>query len=295
MYGRYIRYTSMSLLLLALTAGSFSAVSSQETAPKSKRPISQRHRDPSGFPWPAGAKAAVSLSFDDGLASQINNAVPLLDSFQVKATFYAQPDSLVEQLELWQQAMASGHEIGNHSLGHPCTGNFAWVRYDGVALESYTLERMRDELQQANDDFDRLIGTRPTSFAYPCGQTFVGRGLETRSYVPLVAEMFQTGRRWLDETSNAPAHFDPSQVMSMRMDREDFDTVRRMIERAKRSENWLVLAGHSVREANDWGTDLQMLRELLAYGADPANGIWIAPVTEVATFIVEERAKRQSR
>jgi hypothetical protein len=36
-----------------------------------------------------------------------------------------------------------------------------------------------------------------------------------------------------------------------------------------------------------------MLRELLAYATDPANGVWVAPVSEVATFIARERAARE--
>ena len=285
-----------SLLALLLAAGIVSCASTRERAQTpSKRPLSERHRDPSGFPWPNGAKAALSLTFDDGRSSQVIRAVPVLDSSDVQATFYAHPDSLLAEHELWQKAVASGHEIGNHTMGHPCTGNFAWVRYDGVVLESYDLDRMRTELLQANDEIEKAVGVRPVSFAYPCGQTFVGRGRDTRSYVPLVARIFQTGRRWLDETSNAPDHFDPAQVMSMRMDGEDFRTVRRMIERAKRSENWLVLAGHSVRDSatSRWGTNLGMLRELLAYAQDPANGVWIAPVSEVASFIARERAARE--
>jgi len=280
------------ILALFLVAGMTSYLSAQQL---NQRPRSGRYLDPSGFPWPDGVKAALSLTFDDGRSSQVTHAVPLLDSFNVKATFYAQPENLLEELELWQKAVASGHEIGNHTIGHPCTGNFAWVRYEGVALESYDLDRMRAELLQANDEIEKLLGVRPVSFAYPCGQTYVGRGRDTKSYVPLIAELFQTGRRWLDETSNAPDHFDPAQVMSMRMDGEDFSTVRRMIERTKRNENWLVLAGHGVGDSDSsrWGTNLGMLRELLAYAQDPDNGVWLAPVSEVASFIAKEQAARE--
>ncbi|MFT7696376.1 MAG: peptidoglycan/xylan/chitin deacetylase (PgdA/CDA1 family), partial [Candidatus Latescibacterota bacterium] len=168
------------------------------SASASAQQPSQRNFDPSGFPWPNGAKMALSLTFDDGRSSQVTDAVPVLDSLSVKATFYAQPENLQEELALWQQAAAAGHEFGNHTIGHPCTGNFAWVRYDGVVLESYDLDRMRAEIVQANDEIEELLGIRPTSFAYPCGQTYVGRGSDTKSYVPLVAELFQTGRRWLD-------------------------------------------------------------------------------------------------
>jgi len=274
----------LALLLVLLIVSYGSAQQSNQ------RSRSERHLDPSNFPWPDDAKMALSLTFDDGRSSQVTDGVPVLDSFDVKVTFYAQPENLVEELELWRKAVASGHEFGNHTIGHPCTGNFAWVRYDNVALESYDLDRIRAEVLQANDKIEGLLGVRPVSFAYPCGQTYVGRGINTKSYVPLIAELFQTGRRWLDETSNAPDHFDPAQVMAMRMDGEDFSTIRRRIERTKRNGNWLVLAGHGVGESTRWGTDLGMLRELLAYVQEPSNGVWIAPVSEVASFIRSEQA-----
>ena len=278
------------ILVLLLVSVMVSYASAEQS---NKRPRSERHLDPSGFPWPNGAKMALSLTFDDGRASQVTDGVPVLDAFGVKVTFYAQPENLLEELELWQKAVASGHEFGNHTIGHPCTGNFAWVRYDDVVLESYDIDRMRAEVLQANDEIEALLGVRPVSFAYPCGQTYVGRGTNTKSYVPLIAELFQTGRRWLDETTNAPAHFDPAQVMAMRMDGEDFSTIRRFIERTKRNENWLVLAGHGIGDSTRWGTNLGMLRELLAYVQEPDNGVWIAPVSEVASFIAKEQATRK--
>ena len=281
------QFRTGSLLALLLIGTTISTVDAKQN--RQSRP-SQRHLEPSGFPWPNGAEMALSLTFDDGRPSQVTHAIPLLDSFGVKATFYSQPKNVRNELAGWRQAVAGGHEIGNHTVGHPCTGNFAWVRYDGVVLESYDLERMRAEIVQANDEIEEMLGVRPVSFAYPCGQTYVGRGRDTRSYVPLVAEIFQTGRRWLDETSNAPDHFDTAQVMAMRMDGEDFEGVQRMIERTKHNGNWLVLAGHGVGDNPRWGTNLDMLEELLAYARDPTNRMWIAPVAEVATYIADIQA-----
>lgn len=45
------------------------------------------------FQWPSGFKCAVSLTFDDGLPSQLKVAVPLLDRYGVKATFYVNPSA----------------------------------------------------------------------------------------------------------------------------------------------------------------------------------------------------------
>jgi len=286
-YRSGIKLGSLLALLVWSTVSESDAIENRQSRP------AQRQLDPSGFPWPNGAEMALSLTFDDGRPSQVTHAIPLLDAFDVKATFYSQPENLRNELAGWRRAVAVGHEIGNHTVGHPCTGNFAWVRYDGVVLESYDLERMRAEIVQANDEIEEMLGVRPVSFAYPCGQTYVGRGRDTRSYVPLVAELFQTGRRWLDETSNAPDHFDTAQVMAMRMDGEDFAAVQRMVERARHSGNWLVLAGHGVGDNPRWGTQLDMLKDLLAYAQNPDKRVWIAPVTEVATFIAEQQAARK--
>ena len=286
-YRSGIKLGSLLALLVWSTVSESDAIENRQSRP------AQRHLDPSGFPWPNGAEMALSLTFDDGRPTQVTHAIPLLDAFDVKATFYSQPENLRNELAGWRRAVAVGHEIGNHTVGHPCTGNFAWVRYDGVVLESYDLERMRAEIVQANDEIEEMLGVRPVSFAYPCGQTYVGRGRDTRSYVPLVAELFQTGRRWLDETSNAPDHFDTAQVMAMRMDGEDFAAVQRMVERARHSGNWLVLAGHGVGDNPRWGTQLDMLKDLLAYAQNPDNRVWIAPVTEVATFIADQQAARK--
>ena len=41
-----------------------------------------------GFHWPGGARAAVSLTYDDGLDSQIAHAAPALDAAGLKGTFF---------------------------------------------------------------------------------------------------------------------------------------------------------------------------------------------------------------
>ena len=154
---------------------------------------------PAEFSWPQGARAAVSLSFDDARASQVDVGLDLLNRLGAKATFYVVPVRMEQRLEGWKRLAAGGYEIGNHSSRHPCTGNFQWSR--DAALEDYTLARMRRELIETNRRIEEMLGVKPVTFAYPCGQTFVGRGRETRSYVPVVAELFLIGRTWLDETA----------------------------------------------------------------------------------------------
>lgn len=240
------------------------------------------------FTWPEGKRAAVSLSFDDGRLSQVDVGTPLFDRYGVKATFFVVPSSAEERLTGWKKAVAAGHEIGNHSLVHPCTGNFPWARQK--ALEDYTLEKMHQELVKANGRIQELLGVTPETFAYPCGQTFVGRGLDTKSYVPVVAELFVAGRGWLDEGPNDPSYCDLAQVMGMEMDEKDFEQILAVLENAKETGQWVVLAGHDIGEEGRQTTRVAMLEKLLPYVRDPANGFWVATVGEIAKYIKQHRS-----
>ena len=70
------------------------------------------------FTWPGGKAWALSFSFDDARRSQIETGVPLFDREGIKATFYVMPTSLESNLGMWKDALATGHEIGNHSYHH---------------------------------------------------------------------------------------------------------------------------------------------------------------------------------
>ncbi len=240
-------------------------------------------QDKSTFTWPEGKQIAISLSFDDARASQVDAGTALLDQYGVKGTFYVVPNSVKQRLEGWKKAVASGHEIGNHSFNHPCTGNFPWSKQK--AIENYTLKQMRNELILANKDIKELLGVEAEVFAYPCGQTYIGRGENTKSYVPVVSKLFLSGRGWLDEGPNAPQFCDLAQLTGMEMDGKDFDQILPLIENARKSGAWLVLAGHEMGASGNQTTRLSMLKQLIEYAQNPANGIWIAPVGTVAKYI----------
>ena len=239
------------------------------------------------FSWPVGKEAAISLSFDDGRYSQVEGGTAFLDSLNTKATFYVLPGAVNERLEGWKKAVAGGHEIGNHSLHHPCSGNFLWAR--NHALENYTLDSMELELTQANDLIQKQLGVRPNVFAYPCGQKFVGRGSNTKSYVPLVARMFVTGRGFLEETPNDPSFTDFAQITGIDMDGKDFEQILPFLQQATKNGQWVVLAGHEMGDGGAQTTRLAMLRKLIAYAQDPTNKIWIAPVGTIANYIQQQR------
>jgi len=242
------------------------------------------------FNWPDGKRAAVSLSFDDARPSEIDNGLEILDRYGVKATFYVLPFNVEKRLAGWKKAVANGHEIGNHTLTHPCSGNYLWVR---TALENCTLEIIEQDIEEANVAIERLLGVRPTTFAYPCGQAFVSRGTEIKSYVPVVAEKFAVGRNVGDQCLNTPTFCDLAQVYSIELDGLDFEQARQFIDRAVENGQWLIFYGHEVNPSGPQTVRTETLEAICKYASDPANGLWIDRVDVIARYIAQQRQKPQ--
>jgi peptidoglycan/xylan/chitin deacetylase (PgdA/CDA1 family) len=244
---------------------------------------------PAVFSWPDGRRGALSLTFDDARESQIDVGIALLQEHGVRATFYVLPDDVRKRVAGWRAALAAGHEIGNHSSTHPCTGNFAFSR--GNALEDYTLERLERDVTEASLFVSRELGGEPSGFAYPCGQTFVGRGEGARSYVPIVARLFHTGRLYMGEDSNDPAFCDLAQLLGVNLDGLTFEEVRPLLDKTAAEGRWLILAGHEIGEVGPQTTRAATLAAICRHAKDPANGLWVDTVEAVAAHVRRRRAK----
>lgn len=242
------------------------------------------------FAWPEGRDLALSLSFDDSRTSQVDVGAAVFERLGGKATFYVNPPAVEKRLEGWRKMVAAGHEIGSHSIRHPCSGNFPFSR--DRALDDYTIEKMRAELAETKVVLRRQLGVDAESFAYPCGQKYVGRGRETKSYVPVVFELHTSGRGWLDEAPNDPGYVDMAQLTGMEMDGKEFEQILPLIEKARKDGHWLILAGHEINQGGNQTTRVSLLEKLLPYANNPANRIWLAPVGTVAKYVREKRAKQ---
>ncbi len=241
-----------------------------------------------GFRWPDGVRAAVSFSFDDARRSQAEVGLDLLAAAGVKATFYVSPHLVDERPDAWKRAVAEGHEIGNHTLNHPCSGNFPFAREK--ALESYTLDRIEADMLDANAAIAERLGVTPTTFAYPCGQAFVGRGEGVRSYVPLVARHFRAGRGFLMEAHNDPGFCDPAYLFCMDSDRRSFQELSDLVERAVGEAGWLIFGGHEIGpDGARQTTSADALARLCEQFAAPGSDIWVDTVSAVAEHIHRQR------
>lgn len=226
----------------------------------------------------------MSLTFDDARLSQVDVGIPVLDRHGIRGTFYVLPGNMRRRLRGWRAAVARGHEIGNHTVNHPCTGTFAWVKPEN-ALERYTLARMEAELLRANLELREALGVRPTSFAYCCCQTFVGTGAQVRSYVPLVAKHFAVGRSGVSDAHNRPGRVDLAQVWSSAIDNRTFAEVRALIDAAVADGGWLVLVGHEVgRAGGTLTTTAAVLARVCAHLAARPE-IWTDTVSAIGQHV----------
>jgi len=242
------------------------------------------------FDWPNGYRAAVSLSFDDARRSQIDTGLSLLNRLGVKATFFVLPGGVRRRLEGWKQAVAQGHEIGNHTITHPCTGNYDFSRNN--ALENYDMRRIAGEIDGANADIEKLVGIKPEVFAYPCGQKFVGTGIDVQSYVPLIAQRFIVGRSYFSESPNDPAIVDLAQAMGTSFDDMDFSHMKEVVDETINQGRWVIFVGHEIGERGSESTDTGALEALSRYLKDPKNGIWLGTVGEIGSYINHHRASK---
>lgn len=122
--------------------------------------------------WPKNRKAAIVLTYDDALRSQLTNAVPQLLKSGIKATFYLTSDIDSSSIPQWRKLAKKGYELGNHTLYHPCS-----VTEDNlVKSEGYTIYKIVREIEITDRFLYAVDGKTKRTFAYPCTETFVGGG-----------------------------------------------------------------------------------------------------------------------
>jgi peptidoglycan/xylan/chitin deacetylase (PgdA/CDA1 family) len=206
----------------------------------------------------------------------------------LKASFYVSPDRLLARREQWKDVAGSGHEIGSHTLNHPCSGNFDFSRES--ALEEYTLAQMEEELKRSDSLIEELINVTPLTFAYPCGQTYVGRGSGTESYVPLIAQRYLAGRIYMSETCNVPGFLDLAQLFASPFDTAPLEVMIGLIEAALDEGGWIIFCGHDVEVGGSQSIDTAKLAGVCDYLAANRARIWTDPVCAIAEYIRTNRS-----
>ncbi len=236
-----------------------------------------------------GKKAAVVITYDDAIDEHLNNAIPVLDSLGLKATFYITgfSNSMQKRLNDWKRIAANGHELGNHTLYHPCTGGAGreWVRPD-YDLRNYTIKRILDETRATNLLLQSMDGKTKRTFAFTCGDTKIG----DTSFADLLKNDF-VAMRGVRPLMHPVGEIQLDNVDCYGVNGESGDQLVTWAKQAVESNSLLVILFHGVGGGNGLDVSLSAHRQFLQYLKQHEKEIWVAPMIEVAEYVKKYQAK----
>lgn len=226
-------------------------------------------------------KCTVCLTYDDALNVHLDNVVPVLDSLALKGTFYLSGyfPAFRERVAEWKSVAAKGHELGNHTLFHPCTGKLPgreWVKPD-YDLGNYTMQRLLDEIKMANSLLEAIDGKTKRSFAYPCGDTKIG----DVSYIDEIRNDFVAARGVKGEMPRID-EIDLFNVGSYVVSGQSAEELIDLVKQAMPKNALIVFLFHGVGGEHSLDISLSDHRKLLHFLKQNEKDIWIAPFIEIA-------------
>ncbi|MBN1116899.1 MAG: polysaccharide deacetylase family protein [Bacteroidales bacterium] len=238
-----------------------------------------------------GKKCAVVLTYDDALNVHLDNVIPCLDSFGINGTFYiiGESEILRERLPEWKTAAANGHELGNHSLTHPCDGGKngrSWVSKESD-LRSYSVHRAVNEIRITNTLLYAIDGKTERTFAYPCADKYI----DTVAFYNELGDEFP-GARGVYSKMQHLSDVDLSDIPSYMIMDKSADYMINLVKEAQDTHTLLVFLFHGVGGEHNINVSLEEHNKLVHYLVENEDEIWIAPLVDVAKYIKEEQENK---
>ncbi|KAB7729933.1 polysaccharide deacetylase family protein [Rudanella paleaurantiibacter] len=240
-------------------------------------------------PW-NGRKSAVVLTYDDAINEHFTNALPALDSLGLKGTFYITDIAgmLEKQIPQWRKAAANGHELGNHTVTHPCEGGRPGREFvkPETDLTRYSIQRIQTDVRTMNALLFAVDGKTERTFAYPCGDMSVG-GIH---YLKGIESMF-VGARGVAPSIRSAANVDLLNINSLMINGQTADQLIAQVKQAQEKQGLLVFLFHGVGGGHGLNVSNEAHRQLLRYLKGAETDIWVAPMVDVAQFIKTQQVK----
>jgi peptidoglycan/xylan/chitin deacetylase (PgdA/CDA1 family) len=228
------------------------------------------------LPW-AGFSSAVSYTFDDSQPSQIEH-FPALAATGVRMTFYVNSSgkSQAGYVATWQEAIALGHEIGNHTVNH-CHADLADC--------SGALETLDREIDDCSSYIVNELGQPSVwTFAYPFGDT---------GYQSSASSRFLLSRGVASGTVAPSGSTSPHELPVIpAAGGESAAVFNRHIDTANEQGRWLIFLFHSILPtAQNWyaGVEIASITDSIEH-AKQLERVWIDSVVEIGTYWLGQRA-----
>lgn len=241
------------------------------------------------FLFPDHKKSAVCLTYDDGMATHLANAIPQLDEAGIKGTFYLNSASGQSTVAGWIHAANKGHELGNHSIFHPCPSGMGWP--PELETDHYTIPKILDEIK-ATDGILKLLDPSHAirTYAYPCNNIKVnGASYVAHLKKSKLVKYARGGGKQVDAVIQDFKHLNLMEVPSFIVNEDSEASILiEAVERLKQQGGLLVFQFHGI--GGQWiKVSNETHMALLKYLKDHEKEIWIAPFREVVGYIDKKR------
>ncbi len=229
-------------------------------------------------------QCAVVLTYDDAINVDLDNVIPALDSLKLKGTFYLIGSSpvVLNRMGEWRRAAMHGHELGNHSLYHPCDGSlpgrsFVTAETD---LSKYTVERAVKEIRATNTLLKAIDGKTNRTFAFPCGDLKIG---DKYFYDDLKNDF--AGARGVNAGLQTVKQVNLNNIDCFMINGQSAGYLINLVNQAMKSHTLLVFLFHGVGGGHNLNVSLDAHSKLLHYLKQHEKEIWIAPMVDIAGYV----------
>jgi len=240
--------------------------------------------------WPQGRSAAISLTFDDSINTDLDFAGPILKKHHLNGTFFVTTGMgpWEKRKPEWKQLAQDGNELANHTVHHPCL-----LPEITPHSQDYTPEMMESEVAGAARQITELLNThRGLTFAYPCGNMSFGRPQDEVKNAALYARYVSGHAFGARGVGMGAVSSDELNVLDISdlgpTAGKGFIDLLKMAEPALGAHNWGVYCFHGV--GGDWlSVTPDALDELTDYLVRHKE-VWTATFGDVLRYIQERKA-----
>jgi sialate O-acetylesterase len=237
-----------------------------------------------------GKSAAIAFTYDDALNQHLDIVVPILDSFNFKGSFYVAPvfQLLNTRMEEWKKIASNGHELGNHTLFHPCNGGKGreWVSEE-QDLRKYSYQRILNEVKVANDFLNAIDGKSERTFAFTCGDRFV----DGKEFIRDLSSELK-GARSVRNEMHTIDQIDIYNIDGFMINNQSFEEMRSWVDRAIEERSLLVFLFHGVGGGHGLNCSERVHSQIIKYIASKSKDILVEPLVEIVSHIEEWQKKK---
>lgn len=230
---------------------------------------------------PGGRRCIVSLCYDDALPCHFESVAPLLEHHGLRGTFYPHLQSrFLPDHARWREVAAAGHELGNHTVFHPCYDE-KWLDRT-YHLRHYTPQRWRDEVKLANAVLNTVDGCSLRTFGNTCHDNRLGEGDHLVLIETLAPEFFIAARGEHTRRSVDFTRLNWFNLGNRGIDGCAFPELRDEVA-SLADGGWIIYTMHGVgARDHSLHIDETVHQRLIEWLGEHRDSIWTAPLRTVA-------------